>query len=107
MTEAAFWFVQTVTVATYLGTRGGVAAFDTAAQRSCWVEETTDLIRDANGIEVVSTAKVFGPLADRAVYTVGSTVTLPSGRVARVLALAVHDSGSLDLGLDHVEAHLT
>lgn len=107
MTEAAFWFVHTVTVDTYLGTRNGVASFDTGNERSCWVEETTDLVRDANGVEVTSSAKVFGPLDDRTVYPVGSKVTLPSGRTARVLALSVFDSGSLDLELDHVEAHLT
>lgn len=107
MTEVAFWFVHTVTVDTYLGTRNGVAAWDTDTAVSCWVEETTDLVRDANGTEVVSSAKVFAPLADRAAFAVGSKVTLPSGRVARVLALSVFDSGSLNLGLDHIEAHLT
>lgn len=107
MTEAAFWFVHSVTVDTYLGTKNSVASWDTDNTVSCWVEETTDLVRDANGTEVVSSAKVFAPLAERARFVVGSKVTLPSGREARVLALSVFDSGSLDLGLDHIEVAVT
>lgn len=108
MTNAlGFTYVHTVTVDTYLGTRNGVPAWDTDNAVACWVEETTDLVRDASGTEVVSSAKVFAPLADRARFVAGSKVTLPSGRTARVLVLSVFDSGSLNLGLDHVEAHLT
>lgn len=108
MTNAlGFTYVHTVTVDTYLGTRNGIAAFDTDNHRQCWVEETTDLVRDPNGVEVVSSAKVFDSLDARTVYTVGSKVTLSSGRTARVLALSVFDSGPLNLGLDHIEAHLT
>lgn len=107
MTEAAFWFVHTVTVDTYLGQRANGAAWDTDNAVACWVEESTELIRDTDGKEVVSSAKVFAPLDQRSRFATGSKVTLPSGRVARVLVLSVFDSGSLDLGLDHVEAHLT
>lgn len=108
MTNAlSFTYVHSVTVDTYLGTKNGVPSWNTDAAVPCWVEETTELIRDASGNEVVSSAKVFAALADSAKFVDGSKVTLPSGRVARVLALSVFDSGSLNLGLDHVEAHLT
>ena len=108
MTNAlGFTYVHTVSVDTYLGTRNGVPAWDTDNAVPCWVEETTDLVRDSDGNEVVSSAKVFAGLDQRARFATGSKVTLPSGRVARVLALSVFDSGPLNLGLDHIEAHLT
>jgi hypothetical protein len=102
-----FTYVHSVTVDTYLGTRNGVPSWDSDNAVACWVEESTDLVRDSSGTEVVSTAKVFASLGDRSKFLTGSKVTLPSGRVARVLLLSVFDSGALNLGLDHVEAHLT
>lgn len=100
-------YVLTVTVDTYLGTTASGPAWAANNERRCFVEESTKLVRDSSGNEVVSSATVFDNLDARTIYTTGSKVTLPSGRTARVLALSVFDSGSLNLGLDHVEAHLT
>ena len=70
----------------------------------CMVDEQTRMIRSATGDQVVSGATVYAPPGT--VAPVGSRVTLPSGRVATVLAVSTRDGGGLATP-DHVEVALT
>lgn len=67
------------------------------------VEETTRLVRDKTGAEVVSSARVF-IRPEHAPVPVDSEVTLPSGRVAVVLAVAHHHTPPAP---EHYELALT
>lgn len=106
MTEAAYWFVNTVTVETYLGETAKGPSYAAATDVACWVEDETRLIRNADGSEVVSSATVYAPLDAAAMFPPKSKVTT-STRTAFVIATNALDSGSLDLELDHVQISLT
>lgn len=67
------------------------------------VEETIKLVRDKNGAEVVSSARVF-IRPEHAPVPVDSEITLPSGRVAVVLAVAHHHTRPAP---EHYELSLT
>lgn len=67
----------------------------------CLVDETTRLVRDRTGAQVVSSTTVFAAVTAPDAPP-GSLLTLPSGRVALVLTQARRMSGPLDLP-DHVE----
>lgn len=73
----------------------------------CVVDETRRLVRvqtqDAAGHERVSSSTVFAPPGTTA--PAGSRVTLPSGRVTRVLAVADLDDHGIGLP-EHVELSL-
>lgn len=97
-----------VTVRTATGTGGmGSTWADPAPVSPVLVDEKRRLVRGPDAAQVVSDATLYDEHLDRAsLYTPGSLVTLPSGRDAAVIAVAVHTSGGLDLG-DHVEVSLT
>lgn len=106
MSEASYWFVNTVTVQTYLGETGKGPSYADPQTVACWVEDEARLIRDAAGSEVVSSATVYAPLSAAAQFPPKSKVTT-STRTAFVIACNAFDSGSLDLDLDHVQVSLT
>jgi hypothetical protein len=106
MTDAAFWWVNSVTVEPYLGQTAVGPKYGDAQSVDCWVEDEIKLVRDADGSQVVSSAQVFGPLEIAAIFPPKSRVTT-STRTAFVISNNGFDSGSLDLGLDHVEITLT
>jgi len=98
----------TVTVEAYQGSGayGDVYAAP-ATVTPCVVEATRRLVRvqtqDAAGAEAVSSTTVYAP--PDTVAPPGSLVTLPSGRVARVLAVAVLDDHGIGLP-SHLEISL-
>jgi hypothetical protein len=106
MTEAAFWWVHAVTVEPYLGTKNGRPEYGSPRSVDCWVEDETKLIRNSDGAEVVSSTNVSAAIESAPIFPPGSKVTT-STRTAFVITNNVFDSGSLDLGLDHVVIHLT
>lgn len=113
MSELADFMVHSVTVRTLLGAGGMGATWASpvtlapATGDGVFVDDKRRLVRAADAAQVVSESTVYdvdvehGPL-----YAPGSEVTLPSGRVATVIAVAVRTSGPLALP-DHVEAALT
>jgi hypothetical protein len=106
MSEAAFWWVNTVTVEPYLGEKATGPAYGPPQSVDCWVEDETKLVRSGDGSEVVSSTQVYGPLEVAALFPVKSKVTTTT-RTSFVIANNGFDSGSLALGLDHVEIALT
>lgn len=107
MTEAAFWWVHQDTAKPYQGTGAYGPVYGDPVPVECWIEDVVKLVNDSKGQEVVSTTTVMGPLDKADTHVPNSEITLPSGRVAHVISLARHDSGSLDLEIDHFEAYLT
>jgi hypothetical protein len=101
------WFVHTVQVQTKGGNGFKGQSVSAPVSVQCWVEDSTNDVRDADGNLTTSTATVFAGLGERLTFPVGSEVTLPGGRTAQVLHVGVYDSGTLQLGLDHIEVHLT
>lgn len=107
MSDASFWFVETVQSEPYLGPSGLGERYGQSVTVACWVEDGNHLIRNSEGNEVVSSAMVYADVADAANLTVGSRVTIPGRRgPSQVLTLDRYESGTLNLGLDHVVAHL-
>ncbi len=100
-----FW-VHTVSVETLIGTGAYGDVHAEPVTVSCFVEDKRRLVRNNDGKEVVSETTLYGPVERSLVWTPGSLVTLPSGRVATVITPASHTSGDLDLP-DHAEASLT
>jgi hypothetical protein len=88
------------------GGHGDVFASPVDVDR-CVIDESTRRVavqtQDASGAEAVSSSTVFCPPGT--IAPAGSRVTLPSGRITRVLAVAVLDAHGLDLP-EHVELAL-
>ena len=99
-----FLLRHAVTVEAFTGRGPFGPAYATPVTVRCMVDEQTRQIRSATGDQVVSGATVYA-LPD-VVAPVGSRVTLPSGRVATVLAVFTRDGGGLPTP-DHVELALT
>lgn len=98
----------TLSVEAYAGSGGYGPVYAAPADLApCVVEEVTRLVRaqtqDADGQEVTSSTTVYGPFG--AVAPPGSRITLPSGRVTRVLAVSRLDAHGLPLP-EHTELAL-
>ncbi|WDZ91146.1 hypothetical protein [Nocardiopsis sp. HUAS JQ3] len=94
-----------VTAEPYLGSGAHGDAYGPPVRLRAQVEETRRKVRDKTGAEVVSEATLRGRLSTAASYPPGSRVTLPTGRVARVISTRRHDDAGLG-GWQHVEVIL-
>jgi len=99
-----FLLRHTVIIRPFLGEGPFGPSYGDPVQARAWVDERRRLVRDPEGAEVVSEATVYLPPGTAC--PVGSLVTLPSGREAEALAVAVRDGGGLPTP-DHVEVALT
>lgn len=93
------------TVETYEGDNATGETFAAPATVDGWVNDQTHLVR-AKAEEVVSQSIVYAPISSAALFVPESKVTLPGGRVARVITVNTNDGGGLPLP-EHVEVHLT
>lgn len=82
--------VETLTGVTATGsTYAAAVQLSPATADGVLVVEKRTLVLDASGKEVVSEATVYDPDPEHeALYAPGSKVTLPSGRVARVISVS-------------------
>ena len=99
----ADFMVHTTTVERKTGNGATGPTLATGVSLTGFVEHVTKLVRNATGVEVVSSATIYYP-AGTAFIAPGSFVTPPAGMGARarVITCSVHDAGSLDLP-EHVE----
>lgn len=95
-----------VSVEPYLGSGAHGDAYGPAVRLRAQVEETRRKVRDKTGAEVVAEATLRGRLSTAAHYPPGSRVTLPTGRVARVITTTRHDDAGLG-GWQHTEVTLS
>lgn len=103
----ADWWVHTVSVQRWTGTGPSGDVYAAATSVTGFLDDTTKLIRAADGSQVTSSATFFAPLGTAYVPT-GSIVTLPAefgSRTAVVLAVSVHDAGGQPTP-DHIELAL-
>jgi hypothetical protein len=110
MNGVSRWFVHTVTVEAFLGTNGyGEDVFDVpvilAPPNGCWVDNARKVVRNKDGIEVVSETSVATATANASLFTTNSRVTI-NGVASRVIKANSGDSGSLQLPTDHLEVNL-
>lgn len=108
-----FTFVHEVAVQTHLGGGTYGATLADPVTVPCYVQDVVETVQNPDGTESVSVAKLNAPLSTQPTYpaaagqfAVQSQVTTATGRTFRVIAVSVHTSGSLNLGLDHVQVHL-
>ncbi|GAA3330656.1 hypothetical protein HP467_07240 [Curtobacterium albidum] len=99
-----FW-VHTITVETLLGEGGDGTVYAPPVEVPCFIDGGSKITRTATGEQLVVAAPVYAPLEHAGTLTAGSKVTV-RGRPARILAVTVYDSGTLDLP-DHVQIALT
>lgn len=101
-----FW-VHTVTVETFQGVNGyGQDTFAAPQTVTGWLQGSTKLVRATEGDEVVSQSQFFAAVDQGPAFTPQSRVTLPDGRIARVIVANTNDAGGLRLP-EHVEVQLT
>lgn len=99
----ALWKQHTVTIEPYLGTNSnGAAAFGPAVTVDGWLEETVKIVRSKDGAEVVSSAQLHCDLGSIDAPEL-SRGTLPSGRVAKVVATARLDGGRISALPSHLQ----
>lgn len=108
MSDFTDFNTHTITVETLTGSGGMGDTF--AASRTVegvQVDDARKLVRDMSAREVVCETTIFDDDTTRAgIYTPGSKVTLPSGRVAAVISVKTLDALGVDLPA-HVEVNLT
>ncbi len=80
------WMATTVYVETYQGETGYGPSYAAPVAVVCDVAAKRQLVRDANGDEVVSEFIIHAPAASEASFTPESRVTI-GGRVSTVLAV--------------------
>lgn len=105
MSLDVFW-VHAVTVASFAGTTATGPAWNAPQTVTGFVDDQTHLVRNGIGEEVISQSVIFMPIESAPLFVEDSKVTLPSGRVARVITVNTNDGGGLPLP-EHVEVHLT
>lgn len=105
-------FTQTVTNKTYLGTGAYGEVFADPVDKACFINDSIKLVRNAQGDEVVSTARLYAPLTDfpadppvAGQYAPGSEVTV-DGLTHRVIAVARKDAAG-PASSHHIEVQLT
>lgn len=95
---------HSITIEPYLGQGGAGPTYGPAVTVRAFVDESRRRVRDSTGREVTAEATIVCPLATTA--PVESRITLPSGRVATVIAAARRDGGGLPTP-DHLELATT
>lgn len=101
------YLVHTVDVDPYTGSGAYGDVYDpTVMGVPCFADDKRQLIRNADGQEVVSETTLYLRLAHEASFPPGSRVTVPSGRQAVVIKTAARTDG--DIGAwQHLEVSLT
>lgn len=105
MDELAEFWVHSTTVRTHAGSGPFGEDYEDPVDVPCFIDHTRQLVRDAQGREVVSQAVIRGPLGQGMRFTPESLTTV-DGRERTVLSLAIRDGKELDLP-DHFEATTT
>ena len=86
-----FFGTQTINVADPIQTAYGPKAGEARTISNVMVQEKTVLVRDTTGQQVASTAQAALPLGEN--ISIGAIVTLPTGRVTRVISIERADTG--------------
>ncbi|MFD4788801.1 hypothetical protein ACFWN1_17410 [Streptomyces sp. NPDC058459] len=88
------FLIHTVTVEDYLGQTSKGPRYGPAREVRCLVDEQTRAVRTPAGEQVTSTSTVYAGPGEQSAPPL-SRVTLPSGRVSRVILTKARDAGGL------------
>lgn len=112
MRGIAALFNQTVSVETRLGSGAYGDAFADPVDVACFISEKTQLVRDLNADEVVSSTTLYAPLAtapdatpQAGQFADGSRVMI-ANRTTRVITASRQNSAG-PARIHHVQVHLT
>lgn len=97
------WYDQTVTVELVTGSGGMGETYGDPTPLLCMVDDTVRMVRNSEAVEVVSSTTLQGP--EGTVAPPGSRITLPGGRVTKVIITSTNHAGD-DPDLRGVEVHL-
>ncbi|MGW3442173.1 hypothetical protein [Streptomyces sp. NPDC001076] len=98
------FLVHTITVEDYLGKTSKGDRFAAPREVACLVDEQTRLVRGADGDEVTSTSTAYAGPEEQAMPST-SRVTLPSGRITKVILAKRRDGRGLGTP-NHLEIQL-
>ncbi|MET9954212.1 hypothetical protein ABZ135_22050 [Streptomyces sp. NPDC006339] len=99
----AFMLGHEVVVEPYAGASAYGPSYGTATTVRCFLDQQTRVVRDPTGQEVTSSSTFYA--RPGLVCPAESRVTLPDGRVTRVIARLERSGGGMPTP-DHVEVHL-
>jgi hypothetical protein len=100
------FYVHTVTVKPKLGTGAAGDVFGPSQTITGYLDGKTQLIRSANGEQVVSASQFYCSVADGAKFAPDSVVTFGDGRTAQVIIVNSLDAPGLELP-EHAVIYLT
>ncbi|QPK81118.1 hypothetical protein G7Y41_08775 [Schaalia sp. ZJ405] len=89
--------VHTITINRMKQTPYGPKPVSGEPLSGCFVTENLKLVRNRQGAEVMSTAQVAVPHSTLTSIDDQPTVTLPSGRTARIISVSYGNAGGLDM----------
>lgn len=101
--ELSDFYIHSISVEQWLGTGAKGDIYAAPVSVTCFVDDTTKLIRSATGEQTVSGTTIYAPSSAVTVLTVQARVTIASGRVSRIINVNGLDG---PFGLDHVEVNL-
>lgn len=106
------FFVHTATIETFAGptgngedTYGPPFTLDPTSGNGCLVEGARKVVLNKDGEEEISETQVYAPASNAGRFLPDSRFTY-NGVPSRVITVALHDSGGLDLP-DHIAVSLT
>jgi len=97
-------FKQSVTVEPYIGANAAGDLYDPPVTRTCLVDDSLKLVRNQQGDEVVSSARLYDLPSAVDSYAPGSRVTV-NGRAHRVIVANLRDAAGPAAG-HHVAVEL-
>ncbi|MFG2963583.1 hypothetical protein ACGFZS_09865 [Streptomyces sp. NPDC048288] len=98
------FLIHTITVEAYLGRTSKGDRYAAGREVACLVDEQTRLVRGPDGDEVTSTSTAYAGPEEQAIPP-ASRVTLPSGRITKVILAKRRDGGRLGTP-NHTEIQL-
>lgn len=104
--ENDYWWVHTVHVEPYLGENAFGPVYGSSVAVTCFYDNDRRLMTRSDGQEQVSRATVYASLSKAGSFPLGSRVTSPTNQISHVVDLAIFDSGSLTLVVEHIEVAL-
>lgn len=97
------WYDQSVAVELVTGSGGMGETYGDPTDLPCQIDETVRMVRNPEAVEVVSSTTLQA--AEGTVAPPGSRITLPNGRVTKVIITSTDYAGD-DPDLRGVEVHL-
>lgn len=97
--------VHTVTVQPQLGEGSTGDEYGPSQEVLGYLDYQRQLVRNAQGAEVVSEAQFYCDLDYRSAFTIDARVTTPDGTVTYVIGTSPKDDGGIT-GLSHLEVTL-